>query len=46
MGGLQSVAVARLPFGGRVHPNLSSGRSSSRSRSSLGRLGRGALSGI
>ena len=35
-----------IPLGGRVQPNLSSGCSFSRSRSSLGRLGRGALSGI
>ena len=35
-----------IPFGGRVYPNLSSGCSFSRSQSSLGRLERGALSGI
>ena len=35
-----------IPLGGRVHPNLSSGRSFSWPRSSLDHLGRGALSGI
>ena len=35
-----------IPLGGRVHPNLLSGRSFSRARSNLGRLERGALIGI
>ena len=35
-----------IPLGERVRPNPSSGRSFRRSRSSLGRLGRGTFSGI
>ena len=46
IGGLQYVCRSPIPLGGRVHFNFSSGRSFRRSRSSLGRLGVGALSGI